>query len=61
MARKYSDVVKTKKPKQGYDLDINKIIALHEAGWSYEKIGEEMFCTGATVYNHLKRYKENKK
>ena len=34
-------------------LDDGKIKALREAGWSLEKIADEMGCTPQTVANHL--------
>lgn len=35
-------------------VDSGKIKALRRAGWSAEKIADEMRCSLATVYNHLK-------
>lgn len=34
--------------------------ALREAGWSYEKIADEMGCSAGTVWNYFKD-KEDKK
>lgn len=35
-------------------VDSGKIKALRRAGWSADKIADEMRCSLATVYNHLK-------
>ncbi len=35
--------------------------ALREAGWSYEKIADEMGCSEATVWNFFNKDKEDKK
>lgn len=43
--------VKGGKKKQ---LDDGKMLALRKAGWSYEKIADEMHCAPQTVINHLK-------
>lgn len=41
-------------------LDTGKMRALREAGWSYEKIADEMGCSAGTVWNYFKD-KEDKK
>ena len=41
-------------------LDDAKMLALRKAGWSYEKIADEMRCATQTVINHIKE-KERKK
>ena len=46
----------TKKP-----LDDGKILALRNAGWSLEKIADEMNCSPQTVANHLERMKKKAK
>ena len=35
-------------------LDDGKMLALRKAGWSYEKIADEMGCSIQTVINHIK-------
>ena len=35
-------------------LDDAKMIALRKAGWSYEKIADEIGCAVQTVINHIK-------
>lgn len=37
----------------GKNVDWNKAKALRAAGWSFEKIGEELGVTGVTVRAHL--------
>ena len=39
-------------------LDNGKIAALHRAGWSNEKIADEMGTTGVTIGNRIKKMKE---
>lgn len=51
--------VKPAKPKQVRGpykkvLDVGKMRALRDAGWSYEKIADEMRCGASTVYKKLK-------
>lgn len=43
------------KPKK---IDRGKIMALHKAGWSAEKIADEMKCSTVTVYKALKEEAE---
>ena len=31
-----------------------KMLALRKAGWTYEKIADEMHCSAQTVINHIK-------
>ena len=40
------------------NLDNGKIAALHRAGWSNEKIADEMHTTGVTIGKRLKAMKE---
>lgn len=52
--------VKSAKPKQVRGpykkvLDVGKMRALRDAGWSYEKIADEMRCGASTVYKKLKK------
>ena len=35
-------------------LDDGKMLALRKAGWSYEKIADEMGCSTQTVINHIR-------
>lgn len=47
-------------PKAGTrrkDLDDGKIRALRKAGWTFEKIADEMGCSPQTVKNRLDKYK----
>ena len=46
--------VKGGKKKQ---LDDGKMLALRKAGWSFEKIADEMHCATQTVINHLNETK----
>lgn len=41
-------------------LDHGKIIALYNAGWSYQQIADEMRCTMQTVLNHVKKEEAKK-
>lgn len=43
------------------DVDIGKMKALREAGWSYAKIADEMRISEGSVYNYLKRAEEDKR
>lgn len=38
-----------------------KMMALRNAGWSYEKIADEMGCSAGTVWNFFNKDKEDKK
>ena len=40
------------------NVDIGKMKALREAGWSYAKIADEMRISEGSVYNYLKRAEE---
>jgi predicted transcriptional regulator len=42
-------------------IDMGKLIALAKAGWTKEKIAEEMQISVATVYNYLKKVREEGK
>ena len=48
-------------PKKGgpAGIDHGKLIALHKAGWSIEKIADEMGCTTTTVRNHIRQEEQN--
>lgn len=41
-------------------LDTGKMRALREAGWSYEKIADEMSCSAGTVWNYFNKQEEKK-
>ena len=44
-----------KKPgKNRKPLDDGKMLALRKAGWTYDKIADEMRCSTQTVINHIK-------
>ena len=40
-------------------IDHGKLIALHKAGWSIEKIADEMGCTTTTVRSHIRQEEQN--
>ena len=42
-------------------LDTGKMTALRNAGWSYEKIADEMGCSAGTVWNYFNKDKEDNK
>lgn len=51
---------KTEPKKSGpTGIDHGKLIALHKAGWSIEKIADEMDCTTTTVRNHIRQEEQN--
>ena len=51
--------LKQARPQKGkLDVDIGKMKALREAGWSYAKIADEMRISEGSVYNYLKRAEE---
>ena len=55
------EVKKEVQPKQapkaskGKKLDTPKMVALRKAGWTYDKIADEMGCSTQTVINHIKK------
>ena len=53
LAEKPQETVRGRNGKR-IPIDTGKIKALRKAGWSAEKIADEMRCSVATVYNHLK-------
>lgn len=54
--------LKQARPQKGkLDVDIGKMKALREAGWSYAKIADEMRISEGSVYNYLKRAEEEAK
>lgn len=42
-------------------VDTGKLLALHKAGWTNVKIGEELKISGVTVGNYLKKLEEKQK
>ena len=52
---------KRQEPANKKKLDIGKIRALREAGWSFGKIAEEMGCSPQTIANALQREETAKK
>ena len=52
--------VQVEKPKQATkpnakkELDLGKVKALRKAGWTLEKIADEMGCSAQTIANKLK-------
>ena len=56
---KQAELAKPVKQAKGkLDVDIGKMKALREAGWSYAKIADEMRISEASVYNYLKEAEE---
>lgn len=50
-----ADVIPAKEKKsKKKPLDDGKMLALRKAGWTYEKIADEMHCSTQTVINHIK-------
>ena len=43
---------------QKKQLDLGKIAALRNAGWSFDAIGDEMGVTGTTIRNHMQEAME---
>lgn len=39
--------------RKSLKLDLGKMAALRNAGWSYDKIAQEMHCSPQTVSNHI--------
>lgn len=55
--------VQKKEPANKVQLDLGKVAALHNAGWSITKIAEEFGCSAQTIANHLQEaleYLKNK-
>ena len=51
---------KTEPKKSGpAGIDHGKLIALHKAGWSIEKIADELGCSSQTVLNHIKQEQDD--
>lgn len=45
-------------PEARKEVDWGKAKALRDAGWSYDKIGEELRVSGVTVSAHLKQMEQ---
>ena len=45
-----------KKVRPKLDIDMPKVLALRQAGWSFEKIGEEFHVSSQTIINHLRAW-----
>lgn len=43
-----------KKPAGKINIDMGKVKALRNAGWSFDKIADEMGCSSQTIANRLK-------
>lgn len=50
-------IAPTEKQRERRKIDIGKIIALKNAGWSSKKIGEEMDMTDMDVNQAIRRYR----
>jgi len=46
--------VRKKEPTNKKDIDMGKVKALRKAGWTLEKIADEMGCSAQTIANKLK-------
>jgi hypothetical protein len=61
----YKPVIEKRPKKQGGTdrrmIDMGKVHALKNAGWSVKKIAEEMGTSQATIYDRLKEERENVK
>jgi len=47
-----------KKPAGKINIDMGKVKALRNAGWSYDKIGDEMGVSAQTIANRMKEYEQ---
>lgn len=56
----FAQLLKAEKPKAApkpsakKDIDLGKVKALRKAGWTLEKIADEMGCSAQTIANKLK-------
>lgn len=48
----------SKKQTTKKELDMGKIKALRKAGWSFDKIGDEMGVSAQTIANRMKEYEQ---
>lgn len=51
----YNPRNKKLKTRKCVQLDMGKVKALRNAGWSFEKIAEEFNCSTQTIINHLNK------
>ena len=51
------ETVPPHKPKERKKVDMGKILALRKAGWSYEKIADEMGLKPSTIPAYICNYK----
>lgn len=56
---KTKSTAKAKAEPKKSGVDHGKLIALHKAGWSIEKIADELGCTTTTVRNHIRQEEQN--
>lgn len=47
-----------KKPAGKINIDMGKVKALRNAGWSFDKIGDEMGVSAQTIANRMKEYEQ---
>lgn len=47
-----------KKPAGKIDIDMGKVKALRNAGWSFDKIGDEMGVSSQTIANRMKEHEQ---
>ena len=48
----------SKKPAGKINIDMGKVKALRDAGWSFDKIGDEMGVSAQTIANRMKEYEQ---
>lgn len=60
-AKKHRSNSAAETPEQNAKLDIGKIKALHEAGWSIKQIADEMGVSYQTIYQRMKNFAKNRK
>ena len=53
-----AETTKTAVGKQRKPLDMGKVVALRNAGWSMKKIADEMGVSEGTIWNNLKKLEE---
>lgn len=53
-----AETTKTAVGKQRKPLDMGKVTALRNAGWSMKKIADEMGVSEGTIWNNLKKLEE---
>lgn len=55
-----AETTKSTEGKQRKLLDMGKVVALRNAGWSMKKIADEMGVSEGTIWNNLKKLEEAK-